>query len=169
MVDRALSRRSLGSVLLLALAVLGGARVAQGAIYQAYGFNARELLINAGAFGVLAATCSALVVDRGVSRITRWGAFGGVVWVAAAAVGVWLAAGRDAGWLTIADWNTGEFGGRVFYADTAVVGALSALGTSASVLGDSTRALRRRVVVCSGLVLVAATVAAVMGQGVRAP
>src|SRR5688500_9105502 len=125
MADRALDRRSLGWVLLLALAVLGGARVAQGAIYQAYGFNARELLINAGAFGLLAATCSALVVDRGIARIARWGAIGGGVWVVAAAVGVWLAAGRDAGWITVAAWRTGEFGGQVFYADTALVGALS--------------------------------------------
>jgi hypothetical protein len=145
MADRALNRRSMGWALLLALAILGGARVAQGAIYQSYGFNPRELLLNAGAFGVLAATCSALVVDRGISRIARWGVVGGVVWIAAAGLRVW------------------------FDADAALVGALSAMGTSASVLGDSTRALRQRIVICSGLALVAATVAAVMGQGVRAP
>lgn len=145
MADRALNRRYMGWVLLLALAILSGARVAQGAIYQRYGFNARELLMNAGAFGVLAATCSALVVDRGISRIARWGAFGGVVWVVAASLHVWLDA------------------------HTAIVGALSALGTSASVLGDSRQAPRERAVICLVLALVAATVAAVMGQGVRTP
>jgi hypothetical protein len=145
MADRALDRRSLGWVLLLALAVLGGTRVAQGAIYQAYGFNARELLINAGAFGVLAATCSALVVDRGIKRIARWGALGGAIWVVAAALRVWLDA------------------------DTALVGALSAMGTSASVLGDSRRVARQRIMICSGLALVAAIVAAVMARGVRVP
>jgi hypothetical protein len=145
MADRALDRRSLGWVLLLALAVLGGTRVAQGAIYQSYGFNARELLINAGAFGVLAATCSALVVDRGIKRIARWGALGGAIWVVAAALRVWLDA------------------------DTALVGALSAMGTSASVLGDSRRVARQRIMICSGLALVAAIVAAVMARGVRVP
>ena len=145
MADRALDRRSAGWILLLALAVLGGVRVAQGAIYQAYGFNARELLLNAGAFGILAATCAALVVHRGISRIARWGVVGGGVWVVAAALHVWLDA------------------------HVALVGAVSAFGTSASVLGDSTRTPRQRVVICLGLALVAATVAAVMGQGVRAP
>jgi hypothetical protein len=142
--DPALNRRSLGWVLLLALAILGGARVAQGAIYQSYGFNPRELMINAGAFGVLAATCSALVVDRGISRIARWGAFGGGIWVVAAALHVWIDL------------------------PTALVGALSAVGTSASVLGDSRQVWRRRVAICLGLALVAAIVAAVMGRGARA-
>jgi hypothetical protein len=162
------NRRALGGVLLLALAVLGGVRVAQGAIYQAYGFNARELLLNAGGFGVLAATCSALVVDRGIPRIARWGAFGGAVWVVAAAVGIWLAAAREAGSLMIASWQTGGFGEKLFYVDTAIVGALSAMGTSASVLADAGRSSRARILTWLSLALMAAIVAAVLGRGVRA-